>query len=335
LDLCDSLDFSKAVIASNAFGSYKLFAAIRVAATGWSGMHTLLFCIWTFSDHSATKQLLLDIDVAFGHPTGTFMKKIEAISRYWYKLLHMPAQQTREDECSRQMKDAFLEFENLLLAYNEQYASVVGDTGVAAQAGGDDAKFHRLFAQHGLWALVPELCNAADNTDHHQMMADTRNSKINSYLEVFHAIQMVCGSQSYMLFTQCSLIMSCRESEAVNEAGKNLCAKCELPAGISDQFCDDVVNAFRDSILSMQPLLPGAQSTNERLSAMRSFVRLDEVYAAVQKHLTRRQSHIQMLYRRLAASAGEAEPEPLKEQVEKEDRVSAPRAPQRRSLGGA
>jgi len=334
VDMCDSPDYLWLLPASKP--SYKLFAALRLAASCWSGKHALLFYMWTFSDHSATKQLLLDIDVAFGHPIGTFMKKTEAINRYWYKLFHMPAQQTSERECARQMKDAFREFEKLLLAYNKLYASVVWDSGVAAQAGGGAASAHSLYAHYGLWALVPEIYNAVDNTDHHQMMADTRSSKINGYLEVFHAIQMACGSKSYMLFTQSSVVMSYLDSEAVNEAVRNLCAKCGLPREAFDEMSYRASLGFLHYVNhGRQDLLPGAEGTNERLSAMRSSISSDdEAFIAVQKYLTRRQSHIRLLYHGLAGRAGAAEPEPVKEQVEKEDRVSASRTP-RRSLGGA
>lgn len=342
VDLFDSPDHLLWLPASNP--AFKFYAALRIAATCWSGKHALLFFMWTFSDHSATKQLLLDIDVAFGSPPGTFLKKIEIIARYWHKLLHMPPQQKRDDERIKQMKDAFHEFEELLLNYHEyhqqhagDHVSIAGHTDVATQAGDDVvATIRRLVMHYSVWEVIPEICNAAANADHQQIMADSRASKINAYIEVFHALQVGCGSKGYMCFSWMSVASLIGVSEVVEQTCEKLCDRCGLPGFLIHVVCRDTLWDFGGAVLSNQLVLPGGEGTNERLSALLGFVLDDEARFAVLNYLMWRQPLIRLFYDCLVARAVGAKPGSLQEQAENEDkdRASAPKC-HRRSLGGA
>jgi len=336
LEMCDNPDFKE--VSALKDPQIKCIATLRLAGAGWSGMHALLFYMWTFSDDFATKQLLAYIDVAFDSPPGTFMKKTEIICRYWYKLLHMPPQQKREDERARQMKDAFRDIEKLLLAYHQHHqqyekASVTSESGVAAQAEHNEPFFRRLSVHYAVWALIPEICNVAVNADHKQMVADSKThaSEIHSYAEVFHALEMVFASRSYISFVQCSL-MPFMDSQAVLETGRNLYATCGIPRESFAHHQDQVLGLFFHHVLEMQPVFPGED--HERVSRMNFLVWDDEAFTSVQKCLTRRQSHLRLLYDDLVARTGEAEAGTLKELVAKKDWVSARRRP-RRSVGGA
>jgi len=336
LDMCDNPDFKQVFASLNPHE--KFIAIFRVAATGWSGMHALLFYMWTFSDHFATKQLLVDIDVAFASPPGTFMKKTEVICRYWYKLLHMPPQQKNADECARQMKNAFHEIESLLLAYHQNHqqyagASVTSDTGVAAQEELNEAFVRRLIVHYAIWGIVPDICKVVVNADHQQMMADSRTGKISSYVEIFHALQLVCGSRSYMHFAQ-SILASFKDSEVVLQTSSKLLAKCGLPKDSFPTMCDSYLSKFYFQILSKQPVFPGGEGMSERVFLMLKMIEDDEGLTTAQKYLERQQSHFRLLYNDLVARAREADPGTLKEQVEKTVWVSASKRP-RMSVGGA
>mmetsp|Transcript_24359 Transcript_24359/g.51750 ORF Transcript_24359/g.51750 Transcript_24359/m.51750 type:complete len:91 (+) Transcript_24359:1-273(+) len=83
----------------------------------------------------------------------------------------------------------------------------------------------------------------------------------------------------------------------------------------------------------VQSMLPGERGYAS--ASVSGLVMQDEVLVAVQKYVTGRQTPLRLLFDGFATGAGEAEPVPFhKEQVETEDRVSAPSRP-RRSLGGA
>jgi len=338
LDICDDPDFKEASALCHPY--LKFYAAWRLAAAGWSGMHALLFSMWTFSDDFATKQLLVDIDVAFASPPGTFMKKTEIICRYWYKLLHMPPQQKNADECARQMKNAFHEIESLLLAYHQNHqqyagASVTWDTGVAAQAEHNEAFLRRLLVHYAAWAIVPDICNVVVNADHQRMMADSRAGKINSYIEIFHALQMVCGSRSYMLFAQ-SILGSFKDSETVVQTCNSILAKCGLAGEFFQKMCGDYTGDFWYGVLSQQLVIPGEEGMPERDFLLLKMIEGDddEPLTSVQKYLTRQQSHFRLLYDDLVARTREADPGALKEQVKKMDWVSASKRP-RSLVGGA
>jgi len=338
LEICDDPGFKK--VAAALPPVTKLWVALRIASTGWSGMHALLFYMWTFSDHSATKQLLLDVDVAFGSPAGTFMRKIETVCHYWYTLLHMPPHQKTAHDCARQMKEAFREVEKVLLEYDRhhqeyasEHAAVVGGIGASMQAGDTQAEFRRLAMHYAVWAILPELCNVAVNLDHQQMMSDSKTHESNTFLPAFHALGVLCGAPPYLLLACCSNL-ACGESEAVEAAVNQLFAKCGDSAGAHARNDAHSMDAFSNYVMSMQPVLPGGKGTKERVMKFLHLVPNDEGLVALRTYLMRQQPCSLRLYHGLGARAEEDEPGPVKEPAEKGFHASSLGRP-RRSIGGA
>jgi len=337
LDICDQPDFMEATAehpCSNAE------ASLRIAAMGWSGMHALLFYMWSFSDHSATKELLLQIDVAFDFPPGTFIRKTESICHYWYKLLHSPPHPKTTDECARQMKAAFREVETVLLEYHQYHqedvgrdAPVAGGTCVSTQADSTHAEVPRLVMHYAIWAIVPEICKAARDPRHRQRLARIRTHESTSIIEVFHAIGAVTGGLTYMLLQVCSSI-SCAESEAVQQAMVQLMVKCSYPQDSCRQAAAHASYAFWCYVMSMQRTLPGDVGTEDRVALLRTFTKQDEVFLAIRKYRKTQRTGIWLIENILGAWAGAAGPGPLKELVENDGQVSSHGRP-RRSLGGA
>merc|ERR1711972_395334 len=105
-------------------------------------------------------------------------------------------------------------------------------------------------------------------------------------------------------------------------------SKCGLPPHDYFLEADKMLSDWWQNIMSMQPVLPGGEGTDARVSLMLNYIRDDEALALAGEYATRRSSHLRFLCDSLAAREEEAEPGPLG----KEDTVSAP-GRQRRSFG--